>query len=136
MVPQEGPQTRALRSMGGLIRRLKLTDEQREKMRNLYVQFRENTHDARMSAKSLRDEKMTMLISGKIDQKKLAQLDEAMLKSRNEVSKERLKMRRDRLALLTDDQVKRLADFMARKQRCPIVATFSGHRGKGRFGHW
>ncbi|MEJ2718437.1 MAG: Spy/CpxP family protein refolding chaperone, partial [Deltaproteobacteria bacterium] len=121
------------RAWGGLMGRLKLTDEQREKMRNLYVQFRGKTHEARMSARSLRDEKKTMLMSGKIDQKKLAQLDEAILKSRNEVSKERLKLQRNRLALLTDDQVQRLADFSSGKQCCPILGFFSGHHGKGRF---
>jgi Spy/CpxP family protein refolding chaperone len=119
----------------GLFKRLNLTDEQREQMRNLYVQFRENTREARMAAKSLADEKKTMLISGKIDQKKLAELDEAILKSRNEVRKARLKMKRDRLALLTDEQVKRLADFMARKQYCSLLGGFPGHRGKGRFRH-
>jgi Spy/CpxP family protein refolding chaperone len=119
----------------GLMKRLNLTDEQREQMRNLYVQFREKTREARMNTKSLMDEKKTMLMSGKIDQKKLAQLDEAILKSRNDVHKESLKMKRERLALLTDEQVKRLADFMARKQYCSLPGGFPGHHGKGRFRH-
>ena len=112
------------------------TDEQREQMRNLYVQFREKTREARMTGKSLIDEKKTMLMSGKIDQKKLAELDDAILKSRTEVGRERLKLRRERLALLTGDQVKILADFMARKQYCRAFGAFSGHRGKGRFARW
>lgn len=120
----------------GLIKRLKLTDEQREQMRNLYVQFREKTREARMAAKSLRDEEKTMLMSGKIDQKRLAELDEAILKSRNEVGKEWLKMRRERLALLTEEQRKRLADFMAKRQYCAAFGAFLGHRGKGRFARW
>lgn len=118
-----------------LSKRLNLTDEQREQMRNLYVQFREKTREARMAVKSLVDEKKTMLISGKIDRNRLAQLDEAILKSRNEVCKERLKMQRDRLALLTDKQVQQLADFMASKQFCSLGGGFPVHKGKGRFRH-
>jgi Spy/CpxP family protein refolding chaperone len=131
---KKGPRHGRRGAWRDLIKRLKLTDEQREQMRNLYVQFREKTREARMSTKALFDEKMTMLISGKIDQKRLAQLDEAMLKSRNDVRKEWLKMRRERLALLTEEQLKRLADFTARKQYCAILGAFSGLRGKGRFG--
>ena len=118
-----------------MTKRLNLTDEQQEQMRNLYVQFRDKTREARMAVKSLVDDKKTMFISGKIDRNRLAQLDEAILKSRNEVCKERLKMQRERLALLTDKQVEQLADFMARKQYCSLGGGFPGHHGKGRFRH-
>ena len=53
----------------------------------------------------LHDEKRTMLISGKIDQAKLAKCDEEITKLAAEVMGEELKMEREQLSKLTPEQV-------------------------------
>jgi periplasmic protein CpxP/Spy len=94
---------------------LGLTDEQKKEMRGLLVNFQERTRKARMALASLGDERRTMMMSGKIDEQKLAKIDEETVKVSSELMKERMKMRRDRLALLTQDQITRLADTVMEK---------------------
>ena len=68
-----------------------------------------------MDLKSLKDEKKTMILSGKIDQQKLAQIDDQIVKLVSDLLKEKLKLRRDRLALMTPEQIGRIADWQAEK---------------------
>jgi len=96
-------------------KKLGLTDEQTKEMRNQFVNFQERTRKTRMALMTLADEKRTMLMSGKIDAQKLASIDEEIVKTTSELMRERLKMRRDRLSLLTPDQITRLADAMAER---------------------
>ena len=96
-------------------KKLGLTDEQKRTMRQLYAAYRDQTRQARMSLLSLKDEKRTMLISGKVDQKKLAQIDDQVVKLVTELLTQRLKMKRDRLALLTPEQIDRLGGLVAKK---------------------
>lgn len=102
-------------SLQAIMKKLGITDDQKKQFRVLQVGFRDRTRKARMELMSLSDEKTTMLISGKIDQQKLAQIDDQIVKLRSDVMKEALKLRRDRLALLTPDQIERIADWQAEK---------------------
>jgi len=115
--PPHGPEFPAL--LDGppdLIEKLKLTDDQLKQMRLAYVEFKDKTRKARNALMGLRDEKETMLISGKIDQAKLAKLDEETTKLASEVMGEDLKMKRDELSKLTPEQVNLLADFLSKKK--------------------
>jgi periplasmic protein CpxP/Spy len=94
---------------------LGLTDQQKKEGRSLLVSFQERTRKARMTLASLEDERWSMMMSGKIDEQKLAKIDEETVKAISEVMKERMKTRRDRLALLTQDQIARLAEMMMDK---------------------
>lgn len=98
-----------------IMKKLGITDEQKKQLRGLYVGFRDKTRKARTELMSLRDEKKTMLLSGKVDQQKLAQIDEQVVKLRSEVMREALKLKRDRLAILTPEQLDRVADLEAEK---------------------
>ncbi len=96
-------------------KKLGITDEQKNQMRALTAGFQDRTRKTRMELMSLRDEKKTMFLSGKIDQQKLGQIDDQIVKLVSDVLRERLKLRRDRLALLTPEQIGRIADWQAEK---------------------
>ena len=102
-------------SLKAIMEKLGITDEQNTKIRALYVGFEDRTRKTRMELKSLKDEKKTMLLSGKIDQQKLAQIDDQVVKLVSDLLKEKLKLRRDRLALMTPEQIGRIADWQAEK---------------------
>jgi periplasmic protein CpxP/Spy len=106
---------------------LGLTDQQLKDMRVQRAGFQDRTRKARTSIDSLRDEKETMILAGKIDQDKLTKLDEEMLKFRTEVMKEKLKLRRDWLAMLTPEQLDKFADFMSKRGSKPFHAGMPGH---------
>jgi protein CpxP len=121
-------------SLEGLMKKLGITDEQKTKFRALYTGFKDRTRKTRMELWSLKDEKRTMLLSGKIDQQKLAQIDDQLVKVKTDLMKERLKFRRDRLGLLTPEQINKVADLMAARA---FRAKFGKmhHRWEGRRGH-
>jgi len=102
-------------SLEAIQKKLGITDEQKKQIRALTVGFRDRTRKTRMELMSLRDEKKTMFLSGKIDQQKLAQIDDQIVKLVSDLLKEKLKLRRDRLALLTPEQIGRIADWQAEK---------------------
>ncbi len=122
-------------SLEGLMKKLGITDEQKTKFRALYASFRDSSRKNRMDLKSLKDEKLTMLLSGKVDQQKLAQIDDQLVKTKTELMKQRLKFRRDRLALLTPEQVTKVADLVAARM---FRAKFGKmhHRWEGHRGHF
>jgi periplasmic protein CpxP/Spy len=95
--------------------KLGLTDDQKSKIRALYVGFHDRTRKAKADLMMLKDEKKTMILSGKVDQQKLAQIDDQIVKVKTELLKEKLKLRRDRLAALTAEQIEKLAQVMAEK---------------------
>jgi periplasmic protein CpxP/Spy len=103
------------RSLEAMMKKLGITDEQKKQIRGLYVGFRDRTRKTRMDLMSLRDEKKTMLLSGKIDQQKLAQIDDQVVKLVTDLTREKLKLRRDRLGALTPEQIGRVADWQAEK---------------------
>jgi Spy/CpxP family protein refolding chaperone len=98
-----------------MMKKLGITDEQKKQIRGLYVGFKDRTRKGRADLMALKDEKKTILLSGKIDQQKLAQIDEQVVKLKSDVMREKLKLRRDRLALLKPDQIERIADWQAEK---------------------
>ncbi len=111
--PFPPPHGEAFMGHGGfpppLLEKLKLTDDQQKQMRLAFVGFQDKTRKARIALMTLDDEKKTMLISGKIDQAKLAKLDEDTVKLRAEVMGEELKLKRDNLSMLTPEQLEILA---------------------------
>jgi Spy/CpxP family protein refolding chaperone len=102
-------------SLRMIMEKLGISDAQKKQIRALYVAFRDGTRNARTELRSLKDEKRTMLLSGKIDQQKLAQIDEQIVKLVGNVMREKLKLQRDRLALLTPEQLSRVADWQAER---------------------
>jgi len=80
-------------------------------MRQVFVDFENNSREARIILMGLHDEKRTMLMSGKIDQAKLEKMDEYTAKLASEVMTKELKMKRDLLSKLTPDQIDRMAIF-------------------------
>ena len=114
-VPPLGPEFLSLCGVPPeLIEKLKLTDDQLKQMRLAYVNFKDKTRKIRTALTGLRDEKETMLISGKIDQAKLAKLDEDSTMLATEVITEGLKTSREQISKLTPEQIERLADFFYR----------------------
>jgi Spy/CpxP family protein refolding chaperone len=101
---------------------LDLTDEQRKAVRGLMLNHRKETQKARIGLMTIRDEQKTMLMSGNIDLNKLADLDEQSVKLKSEIMRSKLKMKRERLKLLTPEQQEKLGDL--------IMNT----RGRGGFG--
>lgn len=120
--PPPGPPPHGLEFLGlwdgppALIEKLKLTDDQLKQMLLAYADFKDRTRQARKALMGLRDEKETMVISGKIDQAKLAKLDEETTKLASEVMGEDLKMKREHLSKLTPEQVERLAEFLSKRK--------------------
>lgn len=119
-------------SLEAMMNKLGITDEQKTKIRALYVGFADRTRKTRMDLKSFKDEKKTMLLSGKIDQQKLAQIDDQVVKLVSDLLKEKLKLRRDRLALLTPEQIGRIADWKAEKA---FRSKWRRMHGGGMHGH-
>ena len=99
----------------GFYERLGLTKDQKKKIRGLVGVILNDTRSARTAKMALKDEKRAMIISGKIDPKRLAAIDDEMVKAKAQIMKERLKMKRAGLALLTEEQRDRLGDIMSRK---------------------
>jgi periplasmic protein CpxP/Spy len=98
-----------------LIEELKLNDDQLKQTLLAYVDFKERTRKTRNALMGLHDERETMLISGKIDQPKLAKLDEETAKLVSEVMNERFKLMRELLSMFTPEQTNVLSRFLAKK---------------------
>ena len=120
-------------SLQAIMEKLGITDEQKTKIRALRVGFLDRTRKTRMDLRTIRDEKKTMLLSGKIDQQKLVQMDDQVVKLVSDLLKETLKLRRDRLALMTPEQIGRIADWKTQKafrskwRRTHYFGGWSGH---------
>ncbi len=99
-----------------LIAELKLTADQLKQIRLMYVDFKDRTRKARIALMSLRDEKQTMMLYGKIDVAKLAKMDDETVKLASEVMGEDLKMKREQLSKLTPEQQERLAEFLSKRK--------------------
>jgi len=99
-----------------LMKKLELSDDQLKEIRLAYVGSQNKTRKARSALMGLRDEKRTMMISGKIDQAKLAKCDEEIVKFAAEIMDEELKTARESLSSLTPEQVERLANFLSKME--------------------
>lgn len=133
--PPRGPWRHRRGERGGgrgfLMRRLALTEGQLAQMRDKYVVLRDNTRKARSDLAVLKDEKMTMILSGHVDLEKMAKLDEEIVKTQAEIEREKLKMQRERLKLLTPDQAAKLSDFLANREMRGMMRQFLGRRHRG-----
>ncbi len=118
-------------SLKAIMEKLGITDEQKKQFRSLYVGFSDRTRKARTELMGLKDEKKTILLSGKIDQQKLAQIDDQLVKVKTDLLKEKLKFRRERLALLTPQQLDKVADWMAEMS---FRSKFNKMHGGGKMG--
>ena len=99
-----------------LMEKLKLTDDQLKEMRLAYVDFLDKTRKARTALMGLHDEKKAVLISGKIDQARLAKYDEEITKLASEVMAVDLKTKREQLSRLTQEQANILANFLGKME--------------------
>jgi periplasmic protein CpxP/Spy len=116
-----------------LAKKLGVTDDQKKQFRAIRVGFEDRTRKSRTALFSLKDEKRAMLMSGTVDQKKLAAMDDQIVKLKTEILAEKLKMKRDKLALLTPEQMGLLADFITHK---PHHFGMRGGHGMGEGEHF
>jgi Spy/CpxP family protein refolding chaperone len=116
-----------------IVEKLGLTDEQKSKIRSLYVGFFDRTRKAKADLMTVKDEKRTMFLSGKVDQQKLAQLDDQIVKIKTDLMKEKMKLARDRLAQLTPEQIEKVAQWKAEKA---FSRSHRGHHGCGMMKHF
>ncbi len=116
-------------------RALGLNEEQIQKMQALNVEFSNKTRNARMTLMSLEDERATLLAAGKIDQPKLAEIDEKIIKARADIMREQYRIRRDRLAILNEEQLKRVSKFLAGRQH-GMMLIGPGAETRGPLGDW
>jgi Spy/CpxP family protein refolding chaperone len=93
---------------------LGLSPEQKQRLRELRFASRERTMQARGTIKNIREQKLTMLKSGAVNQQELLRLDKEYMKYHTQLDLERLRMQRERAALLTSEQAKRLGEFLSR----------------------
>lgn len=129
--PFPGHMMRGKHGLGAMLKKLGVTDDQKKQIRGLIVAAKERTRKSRTEMMSAIDEKKTMLMSGKIDQAKLSQIDDKIVKLAGELMRERLKTRREILSLLTPEQVERAADLQLEKfgrERFGRMGR-GGHRG-------
>jgi Spy/CpxP family protein refolding chaperone len=96
----------------------------------LFAGFLDRTRKARMELMGLKDEHRAMMLTGTADLKKMAQLDEQEVKLVSEIMSEKFKMRRNRLSVLTPDQMEKLASLVADK-RPPHHMPPPPHGAKG-----
>lgn len=129
--PHHGHMMKGRHSLGAVLKKLGVTDEQKKQIRGLVVEAKERTRKSRADLISLIDEKKTMLMSGKIDQSKLSGIDEKIVKLSGDLMRERMKTRREILALLTPEQVERMADLLLEKSGPGGFGKMGrgGHRG-------
>ena len=110
---------------------LGLSDEQKQQLRELRSASRARTREARNAIKNIREQKLSMLKSGKVSQQELLRLDEEYMQRHTPLDLERLRMQRERAALLTPEQAKRLGEFLS-KMRNEIRERRRARRGFGR----
>ncbi len=118
-----------------MINRLGISPDQKKQIRALYTNFRDKTRKLRTDLLSFKDEKKTMMLSGKVDQQKLAQIDDQIWKAKSELLKERLKLGRDRLALLTPDQIEKISEMKMERAFNHKMRGMGGRHGGHRGGH-
>ncbi len=92
--------------------KLGLSEKQTTDLRTQLTNFREQTRKIQDNLRPLMEEKRNMMATGKINQERLIKIDEEIVKLRSDMLREQLKMERDRLLILTPDQVKRLGELM------------------------
>ncbi len=118
--PQDnkGPFHRGKRFRQFMIRELGLSENQQSKMKDMGKSFRDKIREDRKAVRKIREEKLQMLQSGKVDMNRFKELDGQFMKHHTRIDQERLKMKRERLTVLNSDQIKKLGELLEkRKQR-------------------
>jgi periplasmic protein CpxP/Spy len=111
--PEQGLRRRHKGSVKSMLKTLGLTDEQKNEIKSLYTGFSDRVRKTGTDLMALKGERKTMLMTGKVDQQKLAQIDDQIVQLRSDLLREKLKLRRDRLAALTPEQIEKLAQWKA-----------------------
>ncbi len=129
--PGKGPFGRrgALREF--ISKELGLSDDQKERMQKLRKDSREKTRETRQAMRKIGDEKLKMLLTGKVNLPTLERLDQELANLHTTLYMERLRARRELLAQLTGDQLKRLGQFLSKKKeqrRSALEKTLSQRR--------
>jgi len=107
-----------------IVEKLDLSPEQRDRLRSLRLKFRNETRKTRFALAALEDEQQAMLIAGKVDMERLANMDDDILKLRTEMMRARMAMQRERLQVLNEDQIKKLTDLMGGGDKGPLKRGF------------
>ncbi len=97
--------------------KLGLSEQQVKDLRTKMDDHREQIEKFRTNLMPLMEEKRNMMVSGKINQERLIKIDEEIVKLRSDMLRERLRMERDRLLILSPDQVKRLSELMPKPEQ-------------------
>lgn len=98
-----------------LLKEIGLSQEQAIKMKSLTTRSMQRIKRCRIATKKINEEKINMFLCGRVDKERLEMLDEEYLRYHSQLVAERLKLQRKRVRLLTEDQVKRLGNFLAIK---------------------
>jgi hypothetical protein len=124
--PQDGPALPQAEYFDGnysvkiLFKRLGLSGRQWKDMATLYAGFKDRTKYAQNTLASLVQEKKEMILSGRIDPLRLAALDDEIATLRSGLYRERLKLIRDRLSVLSPEQLRSLGNLKAGKICRPV----------------
>jgi Spy/CpxP family protein refolding chaperone len=129
-----GGQGHGMKGEARMFEQLGLTDEQRQKLRDLRTAMKNTTRAKRMQLISLEDEKKTVLSSGNLDMAKMEKIDEEIVKVTADILRARHKARRDGLAILTPDQLKRFGDGMVGPDHGLDAGPGPGGRMRGKRG--
>lgn len=118
--PQDskGPFMRGKRFRQFMIKELQLSEDQQSKMKDIGKSFRDRIREDRKAVRKIREEKLQMLLAGKVNMDRFKELDDQFMKHHSKIDQERLNMKRERLSVLNTDQIKKLGELLEkRKQR-------------------
>lgn len=134
--PQDGPALPQAEYFDGnysvkiLFKRLGLSGQQWKNMTALYASFKDRTSYAQSSLASAVQKKKEMILSGRIDQARLVALDDEIATLRSYLYRERLQLIRDRLSLLSSEQLQMLGNLKAGKVCRPSSSQKEGRTAK------
>ena len=108
-----------------LFREIGLSSEQASKMRTVTTRSMQQIKKCRSATKRINEEKVNMFLCGRVDKDRLEMLDREYLRYHTQLVSERLKMQRERVILLNEDQVKLLGGFLATKSAQAVTRKAS-----------
>ncbi len=108
-----------------LFREIGLSSEQASKMRIVTTRSMQKIKRCRTATKRINEEKVNMFLCGRVDKDRLEMLDREFLRYHTQLVSERLKMQRERVILLNEDQVKLLGSFLATKSAQAVTRKAS-----------
>lgn len=108
-----------------LFREIGLSPEQASQMRTVTTRAMQKIKRCRSATKKINEEKVNMFLCGRVDRDRLEMLDREYLRYHTQLISERLKMQRERVILLNEDQVKLLGNFLATKSALAVTRKAS-----------